>query len=472
MMPKDRNSAQPFTLIKVYNCALIKLFSRKNSGGLNSTIKSNIVWGIIIKFVTTGLMFLIIKVNYSTLKVEKYGIWSTMYSLISWVVFLDLGISQGTRNLLAEAFAKGDNKHAQKIISTSYLLVGGVSLFLLLILWILPGSAYRYVLNLHGFDQHEVTQALQILIFFLTINFVLVITYSTLYALQQSAKVSLGPLIINLITLAAFLLFHRHNIQDLRLYAAVLGISFVISSLMMTFFTFHKKRNLVPSFHSFQTTLIKPILKIGFYFFLLQGLTVFIFSYVRILIFNFSGAIGAAKFDLYSRLYSVINIFALLVTNPLWSAFTHAYVNNDIQWINRALRRLNILMICLMATSIVLFFASESILEIWIKKSFPKDMCMNVLVLFTTLLTTWVTIYATLSNGINNLKPQLVCLLTGAIVNYPLSYFFCYTAGLHEHGVVLGQICSLLVYALYIPFNTQKFIKKRTFTIKEPIKAM
>lgn len=37
---------------------------------------------------------------------EQYGAWSTLLFIMSWVVFLDLGIGNGLRNKLAESLAK------------------------------------------------------------------------------------------------------------------------------------------------------------------------------------------------------------------------------------------------------------------------------------------------------------------------------------------------------------------------------
>ena len=39
---------------------------------------------------------------------EKYGLWATVLSIITWINFFDVGIGNGLRNLLAKILAEDD----------------------------------------------------------------------------------------------------------------------------------------------------------------------------------------------------------------------------------------------------------------------------------------------------------------------------------------------------------------------------
>ena len=64
---------------------------------------------------------------------EQFGIWSTLLSIMSWIVFFDLGIGNGLQNKLTESLAKNDLTEAVCYISSGYSLIGLISLFLFII---------------------------------------------------------------------------------------------------------------------------------------------------------------------------------------------------------------------------------------------------------------------------------------------------------------------------------------------------
>lgn len=74
-----------------------------------------------------------VPITLAYINVSQYGIWITMSSLIVWLGFFDIGLTQGLRNKFAEALAKGDDDLAQIYVSTTYAI-----LFIICsILWII-----------------------------------------------------------------------------------------------------------------------------------------------------------------------------------------------------------------------------------------------------------------------------------------------------------------------------------------------
>ena len=47
---------------------------------------------------------------------EKYGIWATILSFISWIYYCDLGIGNGLRNKLASTIVIGDKEASKKYL--------------------------------------------------------------------------------------------------------------------------------------------------------------------------------------------------------------------------------------------------------------------------------------------------------------------------------------------------------------------
>lgn len=54
----------------------------------NINLKFNIKWGLILQIVGMFLSYLIVPITLNYLNNEKYGIWATILSILSWVTFI------------------------------------------------------------------------------------------------------------------------------------------------------------------------------------------------------------------------------------------------------------------------------------------------------------------------------------------------------------------------------------------------
>ena len=89
------------------------------------TIGFTRVFTILSNFLIT---FLLLKV----MNVESYGVYTAMFSLMTWMFLFDVGISKGMRNHLTASLVDGNIVKARKLISTAYMTTGMISLFFFL----------------------------------------------------------------------------------------------------------------------------------------------------------------------------------------------------------------------------------------------------------------------------------------------------------------------------------------------------
>ena len=73
--------------------------------GLNSVCKS-ISKSLLYKFIGAALSFVVMPISINILDVEKYGIWSTILSFVSWFTFFDFGLANGLRNRLTGSLSE------------------------------------------------------------------------------------------------------------------------------------------------------------------------------------------------------------------------------------------------------------------------------------------------------------------------------------------------------------------------------
>jgi hypothetical protein len=149
----------------------------------------------------------------------KYGIWITLYAMIEWIGFFDLGVGHGLRNKFAEALAKNDKILARKYVSTAYISIAG--LFILIIgLFFLIGPSIDWagkIFNLkkpegmNTADFNQLSQELVSLIYFVVIIFCLRMIINLISViLSADQRPSISNAIFpaaNLMVLAALFIF-------------------------------------------------------------------------------------------------------------------------------------------------------------------------------------------------------------------------------------------------------------------------
>ena len=86
---------------------------------------------VVFKGLAVLASFLVIPLMITYLGKERFGIWSTLLTIMSWVILFDLGIGNGLRNRVAEALAEGRQDEARDYISAGYTLIGLIALLVL-----------------------------------------------------------------------------------------------------------------------------------------------------------------------------------------------------------------------------------------------------------------------------------------------------------------------------------------------------
>ena len=84
------------------------------------------------KLIALTASFLALPLMIQYLGPEQFGVWSTLLTVMTWLVFFDLGVGNGLRNMVAIALAQNDQADAAKFIASGYTIVGIISL----VLWV------------------------------------------------------------------------------------------------------------------------------------------------------------------------------------------------------------------------------------------------------------------------------------------------------------------------------------------------
>lgn len=410
---------------------------------------------------TSGLFisFLLVPITVNFLNSERYGIWVTLQSLISWFSFFDMGLGNGMRNKLTQSLAHNDFRKAREYVSTTFFTIALVSTVLFVIIIVFSFSINWQKIFNTAISNNELFYMFIITGGFFTINFLLSIFNQIFYAFQKPSLSSLVVFVSNLIALAVILIVRFFTTNDLIIVALVFNASQVVARMIVSSIFFRKHLDMLPSTKYFSRKRIHEVMNLGVKFLFLQISVIIIFSTDNFIITHFLGPEQVTPYDISHKLMSVVTFISSTILTVLWSAFTDAYECRDKKWIERILYKLVKGMILIVFVVIILFLASPFIIRIWLGESIKIP---QILVLFMgvyVLIQTWSSVFTHFLNGVGKLNLQLLLLSIGATINIPLSIVFAKWLNMGSPGVALGSICSYLPFAIVGPIQTYKIVR-------------
>lgn len=429
----------------------------------NRRIKKNSLLLAIIQFVSVFTTFLLVPLFLKFLKESEYGIWLTIFSTITWINVLDLGVSNGLRNKLTESFTHGDNLQIKRYIGSALAFFSIILFFAYGLFYTLSSIVdYRVLFNALNYDNTYFFKFLNIIFISIILDFMFKILDSVAYAMHNSFIPKLRVLLKNLFLLIGLYWFLELEINDNRLLNLSI-IYFIISLGVNIFFSiviFAKKENIIPSFKVISFADFKPLGTIGIKFFIIQLSALVIFSTDNFIIINFIGSEEVTQYNIVFKLFSFVILAQSFLTVPLWSAYTAKYNNKDYKWIKKAFNKSIYYSILLGVFAILLLFSGKFILRIWLNNDSYFELPLAFAFLCYTFARLWNGNFATLLNGIGVLNFQMITAIIGAIINIPLSIFFAKNLGLGISGVIMASTVSLLIFSVFAPFEFKKYIYK------------
>lgn len=425
-------------------------------------VKKNILGIFVLRGISIAIGLILIPMTLRYLDPIKYGIWITLSSIIAWFSFLDIGLGGGLRNKLAGALAKNDNELARYYISTSYAILSLIIAIFLVVFFIINHFInWEIILNAPPGMAEELSKlALWVVIFF-GLKFLFGLISTILKADQRPAASSGLDALGSMLSLGIIYILIKTTSNSLFYLGFWRSFSLAIVPIFVSVWFFSKNyRSLIPSRRYINFRYAKDLLSLGFKFFIIQICSIIIFTTDNIIISQVLGPAKVTPYVIVYRYFYVISVIFSMVSMPLWSAYTEAYVKKDYIWIRNALRKmLSLLLPTTVIISVMIILAKPIIINIWIGEDVGITTLLVIFMGFYVLLQAWNRIYSWVLNGIGELKCTLYAMIIGAIINIPISMFFAKTLSLGSSGVILGTIVSLSIFAIFGPFRVKKILR-------------
>ena len=425
-------------------------------------IKKNIMASALLRGVSILISLMVVPATINYINAERYGIWLTLSSIIAWLSYFDFGFAHGFRNRFAEAVAKEDHALARKYVSTTYAVLA----LIFSVMMVVTSVANRFVnwssiLNVDSGLNTELRAVFQILIVFFCINIVADVFATTLRADQRTAASTAIKTAGNFMSLIAILILTYTTEGSLELLAiAFSGIPClltIIVSIMM--FSRGRYKRYAPSFKLIDFSLTRSIVGMGGQFFLIMMCTLLIFQFTNIIISRELGSESVTLYNVTYKLFSVVEMVAMIVLAPIWSAYTDAYTRKDFAWMKRSAAKLERLGLLSFPALVVLTIISPFIFDLWLGDEVETSIYVSAAFAFYIFCKIMGAVYMHQINGTGKVRIQLITYLIIAIFAIPIMIYSCRRWGII--GIVIVPSLAFFIQFIISRIQLNKIINQK-----------
>lgn len=436
----------------------MKLTKYLNTGNARSVaIKKNIVGSLALKGISIFVSLQVVPLTINYVNPTQYGIWLTLSSIIAWLGYFDLGFSGGFRNKFAESLATGKEDLAQKYVSTTYTVLSALFMSIFIISIIIDYFLdWGNLLHVDAKYNGELQVVFGLLSCFFCMNIIASVFITMLQADQKPALVSLiqtGGQVLAFLVIYIMTKTIPGNLTNLAL--AFSGIPCILTVVVsICFFTHGKYRKYRPKIKSISFALTKDILGLGWQFFVIMISMLCIYQFINIVLSRIIGPLAVTQYNIAYKYFNIVNMIAVIVLTPFWSAFTDAYVKKDFIWMRNMVRKLEILLVLSIPILFIMILLSNWVFNWWIGSSVYIPIELSVSMAFFCFFQIAGSVYMYMINGTGKVRLQLVIYLFFAIIAIPIMNESC-----KLWGVVGVLIIPTIVYGFQAVLGRIQILK-------------
>ena len=424
-------------------------------------IQTDILWLFGAKGTLLLANFVVISITLDLLSTKIYGVWITLYTTISWLSFFDLGLGNGMRNLFAVNRAVGNQEKNKQLVSTSYIIVLGISLILLILG--LPFVYYADIaqfFNISDIAIPDLRCVLSLLVVVTSLQLITKLINSIFLADQKPALSSLIDCSGVVCSLLLLFILKDRLVGSLFNLSLIITLPTFIISFIVTLFAFNKNyRKLKPSMKYFNLKISNKLINLGLRFFLIQLSALIILQGSNIIILKFIGAEEVSVFSLVYKYFNVIVTIFTLVLTPYWSFFTDSYAKNNYNQLKQGFKQLLISWLAISMVGVVMWIALPFSFKIWLNQELDIPAYLPVSLLLFSIFSNLGSVFIYFLNGTSSyLNFQLAIVLAFAALLYPLSAYLLPTYGVL--GVVFTMFLANSYGVLFAPYLSYKVLKR------------
>ncbi|OCX53934.1 hypothetical protein BEL04_06545 [Mucilaginibacter sp. PPCGB 2223] len=444
--------------LNIFSANKIKV-NELNSQSRDKNILKQLSTSMVLKLLSIGLSLFLVSFLISKLGAEKYGVWSTLLTILQWLSLMDIGIGSGLRNKLSAALAKNRLFEAKRYVSTAYF---AMAIFGIGAIIIVTPLFYLFnwnkVFNTQIVSNGELRIVVMTFIYCMIIYVVLALINQILIAVQRNSLTSVILIIGNTLFIILLVVFFHGRPVSLIMTAVLYSSSLLIAILIVSVLFFTEYTYLKPGIKYFKKSKVSSILNLGLKFFLMQIISIIVFCTDNIIISNILGPKLVTVYAVPFLIFNNIGYLMNMLMTPFFASYTEAYTKGDIEWMQKKIELMCKLLIPIIFFILLVVYFCDEIIKIWIKEPIVMPKGLPLLMGVYAIIYTWNNIFAYVLNGIGKLRLSMYLSIVTAVINIPLAIFLTINMKMGLNGIVLSNLICLGLGTITSPIQVYYFI--------------
>jgi O-antigen/teichoic acid export membrane protein len=396
--------------------------------------------------------FAMVPLTLHHLGAERYGLWVTLFSLLSWLSLADLGLGNGLINALSEAFAHNRRDLAREYVSTSLwglaCMAGVLGLVLGIAVPLVDWSSLMRIGTSAVAEEFRDATVLAAVIFLISLP--LSVVGRVYIAAQRPATANFWTVIYSIAGAAGLLIAIA---SDGGLLALVVGFSGgqLAASLASALWLFGRQYPDLRPATRISRYCLRRVFGLATSFFLVQIATLLLFQSANVLISHRLGPSHVTPYQLTWMLFMFATLPQQLIGANIWAAIGEAYAKADVRWIRNLYRRYALLGAATGGPVIVvLVLCADPLIRWWVgPQAAPSRNLVLWMAAWACVLLVVQPAVAVLA-GTGQLRRYAILSLVGAGVSVLAAYFLLGIFG--PSGVLVSYIAGFGLVAVLPAF--------------------
>jgi O-antigen/teichoic acid export membrane protein len=297
--------------------------------------------GFLAKALTIFIGLVSVPLTAHYLGVERYGVWITISSLLTWMALTDFGIAGNALvNVIAEADGRDDRKAAREFAASAFWALSGVSAAVAIIMALsfrfIPWRDVFRVSAVMSNQELNLACALTMVVFFLSMP--LNMLNSVYSAYQDGFVANIWGITSNVLSLVGLIVVSQSHGGLPALIVASSGTRVAVSMANAIYLFARRYPWLSPAVSAVRWTRVQRLFSLGAKYMVSQLASLGMYQSQPIII---TQLLGPSKVTIFAIAFKIISLpvdLSYIATTPFVSAFSEAKARGDWNWIRGAFR--------------------------------------------------------------------------------------------------------------------------------------
>ncbi len=419
------------------------------------------------KVLTMAVPLITLKITYSYLNAEVYGLWSAVTTFFALFAFSDLGLGNGLQTKLSQASGKDDVQLCRKIISNTYIVLIFVAIILLTV-FISVFWFFDWAKVMNAQNQETITIATSV-VFVIVIPKLIAIPVTiiqrTQLALQEGYRSDIWSIIGYIINLIFIVVIAQLNLGKITLLTFTSVLPVVVSALNMFVYFYFQRKELRISLRLFQSKMAKSLLSLGIYFCILSILTTIGLSMDTFIVAKTGNLTEAGSYSVILRVAAIFSAVVAILSAPLWGANGEALARGDVEWVKNNTKKMSMVMVGIsLILAIFGLLSAKFIFRIWLGEDFEFSLAALFWLSIMQVLLSFISPYFMVLNASGEIKIQIILFAIYTPLSFILKYYLSII-----YGVDVIPMIGSIIYLLIIVIGIYYFANRKINSYKHNI---